>query len=105
MQLWMVIVIVGLLKLPLVALLLWLPFRADPVPADVPDSSSQDDGGSKTTPGGQRPRHPRSPLPRLPRRGGPHGGLPVAPPPRVRPLRALGRESGADPHRTSPRTR
>lgn len=97
----MVIVIVGLLKLPLVALLLWLPFRADPTPADVPDSSSQDDGGSKTTPDGGRPRHPRAPLPRLPRRGGPHGGLPTAPPPRVRPLRVLARGSGAHPSRAA----
>lgn len=91
----MVIVLVGLLKIPLVGLLLWLPFRDDPVPADVPDSSSQDDGGSKTPLG---PRHPRPPLPRLPRRG-PHGGAPATAPARIRALRAHAREASGEPHR------
>lgn len=96
MRLWMVIVLVGLLKLPLAALLLWIPFRDDPVPADVPDSS-QDDGGSKTLPGPARPRHPRSPFPRLPRRG-PHGGLPLAPPARIRPLDVRSRVAAGHRH-------
>jgi hypothetical protein len=100
----MVIVLVGLLKVPLVALLLWLPFRDDPLPADLPDSSSQDDGGSKVPPDPRRPRHPRSPLPRLPRRG-PHGGTPVAKPARIRPVRARARSFDGELHRSSPRSR
>jgi hypothetical protein len=94
----MVIVLVGLLKLPLVALLLWLPFRDDPVPTEVPDSSSQDDGGSKVRPDPTRPRHPPPPLPRLPRRG-PHGGTPVATPVRIRTLRAHAPSIGSELHR------
>ena len=82
MRVWMVIVLVGLLKMPLVALLLWLPFRDDPAATDQSDSS-QDDGGSKTRFDPTRPRHPRAPLPRLPRRG-PHGGMTDSPPPRMR---------------------
>jgi hypothetical protein len=90
MRLWMVIVLVGLLKLPLVGLLLWLPFRSDSPVADVPDSP-QDDGGSKTLPHPPHGRHPRRPLPHLPRRG-PHGSAPTPPPERVRMTRARARQ-------------
>jgi hypothetical protein len=100
----MVIVLVGLLKLPLVALLLWLPFRDDPLPVDLPDSSSQDDGGSKVPPDPRRPRHPRSPLPRLPRRG-PHGGTPAASPARIRALRAHARSLDRELHGSLRRAR
>jgi hypothetical protein len=88
MAVWVVIAVLGVLKLPLVGMMLWLPFRSDPAPGDVTDSS-QDDGGSKTLPGGWNGhRHPRGPLPRLPRRG-PHGSAPAPSPGRVRPLRAV----------------
>lgn len=80
MRLWMVIVLVGLLKMPLAALLLWMPFHDDGSGTEA-GGSSQDDGGSKTLPGW---RHPRDPLPRLPRRG-PHGAAGPGPPRRVRP--------------------
>lgn len=82
MALWMIFVLVGLLKLPLVALLLWMPFREDDPTGEPPGSSSQDDGGSKVAPGSPRDPHPRRPLPHLPRRG-PHGASPT-PPPRMR---------------------
>jgi hypothetical protein len=87
MSLWLVIALLGLLKLPLAGLMLWLPFRHDEalsdVASDAPDASDED-GGSRTLPAGARDPHPRLPLPRRPRRG-PHGGAPAPPsPPRVR---------------------
>jgi hypothetical protein len=82
MTLWMLIALLGLLKLPFVALMLWLPFRSDEAmnARGYPDSS-EDDGGSKTFPGGNP--HPRPPLPRRPRRG-PHGAPSPPAPRRVR---------------------
>jgi len=74
------VLLAGLIKLPVAALMLWLPFRYDESmrSPDVPDSS-EEDGGSKALPGGPLDPHPRSPLPRLPRRG-PHGDpAPVSP--------------------------
>ncbi len=82
MELWTLIVIVGLLKLPMIGLLLWMPFRADDAVAAVADSPP-DDGGSRTLPQPPRGRHPREPLPRNPRRG-PHGGARAPAPQRVR---------------------
>jgi hypothetical protein len=85
MPLWMLIVILAtLIKLPIAGLLLWIPFHEDEamrVP-DLPDSS-EEDGGSKTLPGGSSDPHPRAPLPRWPRRG-PHGSFPPPAPRRVR---------------------
>jgi hypothetical protein len=83
MPLWMLIVILAtLVKLPIAALLLWMPFRNDEAmrAPDTPDSSDDDGGGSKTLPGGSRDPRPRAPLPRSPRRG-PHGS-PAPPSPR-----------------------
>jgi hypothetical protein len=85
MPLWMLIVILAtLVKLPIAALLLWIPFRDDEA-MRVPDApgSSDDDGGSKTLPGGPMDPHPRMPRPRAPRRG-PHGSPSPPAPPRVR---------------------
>lgn len=77
-----VLLLAGLIKLPIAALMLWIPFRYDEsqVVPDVSDSS-EEDGGSKALPGGPLNPHPRGPLPRSPRRG-PHGN--PSSPPRVR---------------------
>jgi hypothetical protein len=87
MSLWLVIALLGLLKLPLAGLLLWLPFRHDEALAAANASASEpgsdEDGGSFTLPAGPRDPHPRRPLPRRPRRG-PHGGALPPSPPRVR---------------------
>jgi hypothetical protein len=87
MSLWMLLVLLALIKLPLIGLMLWMPFRNDEV-AVTPDltdasDSSEEDGGSHTLPGGPLDRHPRMPLPRSPRRG-PHGSPALAPPARIR---------------------
>jgi hypothetical protein len=85
MPLWMLILILAtLVKLPIAALLLWIPFRNDEA-MRAPDASdsSDDDGGSKTLPGGSSDPRPRAPLPRAPRRG-PHGSPPPPSPRRVR---------------------
>jgi hypothetical protein len=91
MQTWMwVLLLAGLIKLPIAALMLWIPFRYDEsqVVNDVSDSS-EEDGGSKALPGGPLNPHPRGPLPRNPRRGQ-HGSPSPSSPPRVRrPVRAV----------------
>jgi hypothetical protein len=97
MSLWLIIVLLGLLKLPIAALMLWMPFRDDHTtralastsadPAQAEDSDEE--GGSPALPASPPNPHPRSPRPR-PRRRGPHdsgGGTPS--PGRVRrPARA-----------------
>lgn len=89
MPLWMLIVLLALIKLPIAALMLWIPFRNDAAmnTADPPDRSD-DDGGSRALPAGPldpRPRRPlpSGPFPRRPRRG-PHGSSPPPSPRRVR---------------------
>jgi hypothetical protein len=86
MHLWIWILLVSTLviKLPIVALMLWIPFRNDEA-MSAPDTpgSSEEDGGSKALPGGPLNPHPRPPLPRWPRRG-PHGSPSSAAPRRVR---------------------
>jgi hypothetical protein len=97
MSLWMLFVLLGLIKLPFVALMLWMPFRNDEAmrPVDVtdaPDASdaSDEEGGSHTLPAGPLDPHPRMPLPRSPRRD-PHGSPALPAPARVRtPVRAKG---------------
>jgi hypothetical protein len=84
MSLWLVIALLGLLKLPLAGLMLWLPFRHDEtIAAASPPEASDEDGGSRALPAGPRDPHPRLPLPRRPRRG-PHGGALPPSPPRIR---------------------
>jgi hypothetical protein len=91
---WLVLLTLGLIKLPIAALMLWIPFRSDaaleslePAEAARADSSDEDDGGSKTLPdAGRGPRVGGGPrMGRGPRVGGcpfngsgshrgPHGG-------------------------------
>ncbi len=84
MSLWIFIVLLAtLIKLPIAALMLWIPFRNDDAMRAPPQPDSNDDeGGSKTLPDNSDP-HPRRPIPRSPRRG-PHGSPPPPPPRRVR---------------------
>ena len=86
MELWVwILLFAALIKIPIAALMLWVPFRYDEAAADsddVPDSS-EEDGGSKALPGGPLNPHPRAPRPRGPRRG-PHGSPSPAAPARVR---------------------
>jgi hypothetical protein len=85
MPLWLwILLYAGLVKLPLAALMLWIPYRYDDTmrAPDSPDSS-EEDGGSKALTGGPRNPHPRMPFPRTPRRG-PHGSPTPASPPRTR---------------------
>ncbi len=90
----MLFVLLALIKLPLIGLMLWMPFRNDDalVASDMTDAgdSSGEDGGSHTLPGGPLDPHPRMPLPRSPRRD-PHGSPAIPAPARVRtPVRAKG---------------
>jgi len=84
------VLLAAVIKLPIAGLLLWLPYRYDDAAyaPELPDSSSEEDGGSKALPGGPLDPHPRPPLPRHPRRG-PHGSPSPPSPPRLRrPVRA-----------------
>jgi len=90
MSLWMVIVLLGLVKLPVAALMLWIPFRDDQamgvgVSAEAEGTGdSEDDGGSMALGASPLDPHPRSPRPH-PRRRGPHGsGTPYPSPRRIR---------------------
>ena len=96
MPVWLwVLMIAALIKLPIAGLMLWIPFRNDEAvrSQDVTDSS-EEDGGSKALPASPVDPHPRTPLPRRPRRG-PHGSQPPPPPrrtrTRVRSTRRVGR--------------
>jgi hypothetical protein len=85
MALWVwILMLAALVKLPVAALMLWIPFRNDEAmqAPDLPDSS-EEDGGSKALPGGPLDPHPRGPLQPRPRRG-PHGTPSPPSPPRVR---------------------
>src|SRR5262245_32741718 len=89
MPLWMLIVTLALIKLPIAALMLWIPFRNDAAMNAVePPDRNDEDGGSHALPAGPldpRPRRPlpSGPFPRFPRRG-PHASPPPPPPRRVR---------------------
>jgi hypothetical protein len=86
---WFVFLAVVLIKLPIAAFMLWIPFRSDAElearAAAEPDSPGEDEGGSKTLPGGFRHHwRPRGPwVGRGPRRG-PHGGSAPPSPARIR---------------------
>jgi hypothetical protein len=81
---WTMFYLFVALKIPigLLAWLVWWAVHAEPDPAEAPPPD-EDDGGWK------RP-HPRTPLPRSPRRG-PHGDPAPAAPPRVRTAARAGR--------------
>jgi hypothetical protein len=88
MPLWTLIVMLALIKLPIAALMLWIPFRSDAALAVEPPDRSDEDGGSHALPAGPldpRPRRPlpSGPFPRRPRRG-PHASPPPSAPRRVR---------------------
>ena len=89
MSLWLLLALMGLFKLAVASLMLWIPFRADSALVSVADEDSsdgEDEGGTKTLPGSPRAPHPRLPLPPRPRRG-PHGSPALPSPPRVRGMR------------------
>lgn len=85
----------GLIKLLVASLMLWLPFRSDAAMNAWEDDNHADadeDGGSETLPGSPNEPHPKLPLPHRPRRG-PHGS-PSPPSParvRTRPRRVVAR--------------
>jgi hypothetical protein len=83
MSLWMFMVLMLAIKLPIAALMLWMPFRNDEAMRAANPGSSDEDGGSRTLPAGPLDPRPRSPIsgrpfPRSPR--GPHGSpAPLSP--------------------------
>lgn len=77
MSLWMLLLLLAVVKVPLAALLLWIPLRSDEAmsarqEAQREPGSDEGDGGSRTLGEDPRTPHPRRPLPVGPRRG-PHG--------------------------------
>jgi hypothetical protein len=87
---WLLLFIVAAIKIPMAAVMLWLPFRSDKaLPDDEPENPADGgDGGIKAPPEQPLEPHPRGPR-NHPRRRGPHGGQ--ASPRRVR-LPSLGRQ-------------
>jgi hypothetical protein len=89
MPLWMLIALLAMIKIPIAALMLWIPFRNDAaMHAPEPPGQSDEDGGTRAAPAGPLDPRPRRPLPSGPRprspRRGPHGGQPPPSPRRVR---------------------
>jgi hypothetical protein len=77
---WTFIWLMLILKIPIVGLFLIVRWAV----RDAPETASDEDGGIGFRPRPRHPNHPRSRLPRAPRRG-PHRGAPaLLPPPRVR---------------------
>jgi hypothetical protein len=73
MSTWMlVVVLLGLIKLPIAGLLLWLPFREDESMRAVERGPSEEDGGSRALPASPTDPRPRRPIGgrRPPRRPG-----------------------------------
>lgn len=92
MSVWVLLLLLGVLKIPIAALLMWMPFRSDralaagEVDGDGGDSPSDEGdggggGGSKKPQSPPRGPHPRTPLGRR-RERGTHGTPPA--PRRVR---------------------
>jgi hypothetical protein len=95
MSLWLLFALLGLIKLVVASLMLWLPFRSDSAVVALADddrSEPDDEGGTKALPGSPNEPHPKLPLPHRPRRG-PHGSPSPPSPARVRthPRRVLAR--------------
>jgi hypothetical protein len=107
---WFVFLALVLIKLPIAAVMLWLPFRSDAAmespPAAEPDATGEDEGGSKTLPHDFRHhRRPRGPLRGPGSRRGPHGGgvggpspAPTSSPARIRATRRSGASRNATRH-------
>ena len=92
MSWWSLLILLGLLKLTLAGLMLWIPYRRDRAQniAEAAEAGGEeggapeDDGGSRALPASPLDPHPHSPRP-SPRRRGPHGSDSTPPsPPRVR---------------------
>lgn len=97
-SLWLLLTMLGLIKLVVASLMLWLPFRSDSAMSALEDHAGADsddgEGGSKTLTGSGSDSHPRLPLMNGPRRG-PHGSPAAPSPARVR----------KHPHRVTARAR
>jgi|CZKG01.1.fsa_nt_gi hypothetical protein len=90
MWVW-IVMLAALIKLPIAALMLWIPFHNDEAMRDPEASdSSEEDGGSRALPAGPLDPHPRTPRTPKPRRG-PHGSPSPSSPPRVRTRRPAAR--------------
>ncbi|MGA7705123.1 MAG: hypothetical protein WB998_09540, partial [Solirubrobacteraceae bacterium] len=64
MSLWVLLAAMGLFKLVVATLMLWVPFHADSAMVSLAedDGGGEDEGGTKTVPGSPREPHPRRPL-------------------------------------------
>jgi hypothetical protein len=78
MSLWMLFLLFALIKIPLLGMMLWMPFRNDENDgvSQTADSSEQD-GGSKTMPADPRDPHRRGPWSGPRPRRGPSGCAPL----------------------------
>ncbi len=86
MDVWTFVWLMFFLKIPIVALFLIVRWAVN----QTPETEPEQDGGIGPRLGPRHPHHPRSRLPRSPRRGA-HGDPAPSSPPRVRTLVARGR--------------
>ena len=91
MDTWTFIWLMVFLKIPIVALFLLVRWAV----AQTPETAPGQDGGIGPVPRPLHPHHPRSRLPRHPRRG-PHGGSAPTPPARTRSVVARARHHSHD---------
>lgn len=87
MSLWLLLAVMGLFKLVVASLMLWIPFREDRAMVSLAEedgSEGEDEGGTKTLGGPPRAPHPKLPVSPRPRRRGPHGSPGAPSPARVR---------------------
>jgi hypothetical protein len=69
-----ILLLLGVIKLPIAALMLWLPFRNDEALRSGDAPASDEDGGSAALPAGPLDPRPRAPGPHPPRRRPPGHG-------------------------------
>jgi len=84
---WTFVWLMVALKIPIIALFLIVRWAVRQTPEEW---TTEGEGGIGPSTGPLHPHHPRSRLPRSPRRG-PHGDPPLVPPARVRTAMARGR--------------
>ncbi len=89
MDAWTFIWLMVILKIPILALFLIVRWAV----RQGPEASCEEDGGIGFRPRPRHPSHPRSRLPRAPRRGPHRGAPPLRSPARIRTATVRGRLS------------
>lgn len=84
MPLWLIFLLMGLIKVPIAALMLWIPLRSDDAMSayegdGAPGADDDSGGGGSVRNAGPRDPHPRLPRSDKRRRGDHDSPAPIAP--------------------------